>query len=106
MVGVRMMRGRSVMCLVLLLAVLITGMNAGAAGPVRAASLPEARSAPATGPRMDGSGVLSRIDAPTKAQLQHIWEVGQMLGQRPTVFARVGDSITASGSFLSDIGDG
>jgi hypothetical protein len=41
-----------------------------------------------------------------KAQLAHIWQVGQLLGRRPAVLARVGDSITASGSFLSDIGDG
>ena len=41
-----------------------------------------------------------------KAQLRHIWEIGQLLGRRPAVLARVGDSITASGSFLSDIGDG
>ncbi len=49
---------------------------------------------------------MGRIDAPMKAQLRHIWEVGQLLGRRPAVLARVGDSITASGSFLSDIGDG
>jgi hypothetical protein len=49
---------------------------------------------------------VGRIDAPMKAQLAHIWQVGQLLGRRPAVLARVGDSITASGSFLSDIGDG
>ncbi len=41
-----------------------------------------------------------------KAQLERIWQVGQLLGRRPAVVTRVGDSITASGSFLSDIGDG
>jgi hypothetical protein len=35
-----------------------------------------------------------------------VWAAGQALGRRATVFAKVGDSITASGSFLSDAGDG
>jgi hypothetical protein len=57
-------------------------------------------------PQSSLDDAVGRIDAPMKAQLRHIWEIGQLLGRRPAVLARVGDSITASGSFLSDIGDG
>jgi hypothetical protein len=49
---------------------------------------------------------VGRIDATTKARLRAVWQAGQALGRRPNVFAKVGDSITASGSFLSDVGDG
>ena len=57
-------------------------------------------------PVSDPLDALGRIDARGKAQLQRIWALGRQVGRRPAVFARVGDSITASGSFLSDIGDG
>ena len=49
---------------------------------------------------------VGRIDATTKERLQAVWRAGQALGRRPNVLAKVGDSITASGSFLSDVGDG
>jgi hypothetical protein len=49
---------------------------------------------------------LSRFDTVTKARLRVIWQAGQAQGRRPNVLAKVGDSITASGSFLSDVGDG
>jgi hypothetical protein len=44
------------------------------------------------------------IDSTSKATLRTIYLNGQVLGNRSGVFAKVGDSITASGSFLSDIG--
>jgi hypothetical protein len=59
----------------------------------------------AAAPVSDLLAALGPIDIAKKTQLRRIWQIGQMLGRRPTVFARVGDSITASGSFLSDIGD-
>jgi hypothetical protein len=49
---------------------------------------------------------LGRFDAVTKARLRAIWQAGQARGRRPNVLAKVGDSITASGSFLADVGDG
>jgi lysophospholipase L1-like esterase len=47
-----------------------------------------------------------QIDAVMKDRLRHVWLAGQTLGRRPNVLAKVGDSITSSGSFLSDAGDG
>jgi hypothetical protein len=44
------------------------------------------------------------INSASKATLRAIYLSGQGLGNRAGVFAKVGDSITASGSFLSDIG--
>ncbi len=49
---------------------------------------------------------LGRVDAVMKDRLSRVWQAGQQLGRRPTVLAKVGDSITASGLFLSDAGDG
>ncbi|MDQ2805733.1 MAG: SGNH/GDSL hydrolase family protein [Chloroflexota bacterium] len=49
---------------------------------------------------------LGRIDAVMKDRLGRVWQAGQQLGQRANVLAKVGDSITASGLFLSDAGDG
>jgi len=44
------------------------------------------------------------INSASKATLRAIYLSGQGLGNRAGVFAKVGDSITASGSFLTDIG--
>jgi hypothetical protein len=44
------------------------------------------------------------INSASKATLRAIYLNGQGLGNRAGVFAKVGDSITASGSFLTDIG--
>jgi hypothetical protein len=73
------------------------GTAAWPAAPVAAA--------PPTGPAAAPLG-MGRIDAVMKDRLQRIWQVGQIRGRRANVFAKVGDSITASGSYLSDIGDG
>ncbi|MFN5926801.1 MAG: SGNH/GDSL hydrolase family protein, partial [Roseiflexaceae bacterium] len=48
--------------------------------------------------------VIPVIDAAAKSRLRQIFLNGQMLGNRATVFAKAGDSITASWSFLVDIG--
>ena len=40
------------------------------------------------------------------AHVQEIFTLGQSLGNRPAVFSKVGDSITASGVYLSPIGRG
>ncbi|MGI8587633.1 MAG: SGNH/GDSL hydrolase family protein [Chloroflexia bacterium] len=68
------------------------------------ATLPTAptHAAPPTAP----TTALGRIDAQTRDRLRRIWQAGQQMGRRAHVLAKVGDSITASGSFLSDIGDG
>ncbi|HUS15764.1 MAG TPA: SGNH/GDSL hydrolase family protein [Chloroflexia bacterium] len=49
---------------------------------------------------------VGQIDSVMKDRLRRVWQAGQALGRRPNVLAKVGDSITASGSFLSDAGDG
>lgn len=49
---------------------------------------------------------VGRIDGVMKDRLGRIWQAGQQLGRRANVLAKVGDSITASGLFLSDAGDG
>lgn len=47
-----------------------------------------------------------RIDAGMKARLQEIHRRGLARGMRPAVFAKLGDSMTESASFLQDIGRG
>lgn len=44
------------------------------------------------------------INSASKATLRAIYLNGKVLGNRAGVFAKVGDSITSSGSFLTDIG--
>jgi hypothetical protein len=56
-------------------------------------------------PRGSIAGV-PRIDATLKVRLRAIAEVGVQHGMRHDVFAKVGDSITESGSFLQDVGHG
>ena len=48
--------------------------------------------------------VVPRIDAALKARLRGILEEGKRKGNRSNVFAKIGDSITESGSFLQGIG--
>ena len=48
--------------------------------------------------------VIPVIDAPLKSRLRTIYLHGQTLGNRAGVFAKAGDSITGSWSFLVDIG--
>ncbi|MBI5223166.1 SGNH/GDSL hydrolase family protein, partial [Candidatus Micrarchaeota archaeon] len=50
--------------------------------------------------------VVPNINSAMKANLRTILANGVALGNRPSVFAKVGDSITESGSFLTDIGCG
>lgn len=50
--------------------------------------------------------VLPSIDAAMKARLREVLRLGQERGMRPNVFAKVGDSITVSGFFLTDFGCG
>lgn len=51
-------------------------------------------------------GVVPRIDAATKARLRAVFLAGQARGNRANVFAKIGDSITESSSFLMAIGCG
>ena len=48
--------------------------------------------------------VVPVINAAMKARLRTIYLAGQAAGNRAGVFSKVGDSITATGSFLEDIG--
>jgi hypothetical protein len=50
--------------------------------------------------------VVPTIDATAKSRLRAIYLKGQKLKNRPGVFAKAGDSITASWSFLVDVGCG
>jgi hypothetical protein len=50
--------------------------------------------------------VVPRIDADTKARLRAVLTAGEALGNRAGVFAKAGDSITATNSFLTDVGCG
>ncbi len=65
---------------------------------VAAYSTPAPAARPVTG--------VGRIDTVMKDRLGRIWQAGQQLGRRANVLAKVGDSITASGLFLADAGDG
>jgi hypothetical protein len=47
---------------------------------------------------------LPRIDAALKATLREVFARGQTAGLRANVFAKLGDSITSSESFLADFG--
>ncbi len=49
--------------------------------------------------------VLPVIDPLTKAHLQNIFQWGQALGNHPNAFSKVGDSITATPDFLTQIAD-
>lgn len=79
----------------LALVLLISGVPGGGAPPAAAAPLGVAARPP-----------VGHIDAAMKARLRTVWQTGQARGRRANVLAKVGDSITSSGSFLSDIGDG
>lgn len=48
--------------------------------------------------------VVPVINASMKARLRAVYANGLALGNRAAVFSKVGDSITATGSFLTDIG--
>ncbi len=56
---------------------------------------------------LPGVGVaLPPWDAATVAHVREVRDRGVAMGNRVTVFAKIGDSITESGSFLSDVGFG
>jgi GDSL-like Lipase/Acylhydrolase family len=46
------------------------------------------------------------LDTATVARVRELRALGNSRGMRANVFAKIGDSITESGSFLSDIGEG
>jgi hypothetical protein len=46
------------------------------------------------------------LDTATVARVRELRALGSTRGMRANVFAKIGDSITESGSFLSDIGEG
>ncbi|MFN8130231.1 MAG: SGNH/GDSL hydrolase family protein [Solirubrobacteraceae bacterium] len=50
--------------------------------------------------------VVPRLDGPVAARIADLRAQGRRLGARPGVFAKAGDSITESASFLQDIGCG
>lgn len=71
--------------------------EAGPAAPTWSARAPAAvRRAP----------VVPRIQGRTAADLRRVWARGLEAGNRPDVFSKAGDSITATMSFLSGIGCG
>ena len=55
----------------------------------------------AAAPAVKELPIVPRIDAETKARLQAVVARGRLLGNRATVFAKVGDSITAGSAFLA-----
>ncbi len=57
-------------------------------------------------PTPSGMPIIPTIDSTMKARLRTIYLEGQSSGNRSSVFAKIGDSITESASFLSDIGYG
>ncbi|MDP3216306.1 MAG: SGNH/GDSL hydrolase family protein [Deltaproteobacteria bacterium] len=69
--------------------------------PVGAAVAPVAPSAAA-----DWERFVPPFDAPTLAHVRELFARGAAAGLRPDVFAKLGDSITESGSFAQDIGHG
>jgi lysophospholipase L1-like esterase len=54
----------------------------------------------------DTTLMVPTFDAATVAHIREVRARGLAMGMRPTVFAKIGDSITESASFLSDIGYG
>jgi len=58
------------------------------------------------GPPMDPTLSVPVFDAATVARVRALRAMGASRGMRPDVFAKIGDSITESASFLSDIGHG
>lgn len=49
---------------------------------------------------------VAALDAATEAHVREVFQAGARAGNRADVFAKVGDSITESASFLGDIGHG
>ncbi len=58
------------------------------------------------GPPMDPTLSVPALDAATVARVRALRALGATRGMRADVFAKIGDSITESASFLSDIGHG
>jgi hypothetical protein len=73
---------------------------------------PDAAPPPDITPPPDGGAVIDPLlavplfDAATVARIREIRALGVTMGVRPQVFAKIGDSITESNSFLNDIGQG
>src|SRR4051794_33368009 len=66
----------------------------------------EPTSTTSTTPTVAPPPAVPRIDAALQARLRRVVAIGRSLGNRPGVFAKVGDSITASPDFLVPIGCG
>jgi hypothetical protein len=77
--------------------------QAPAAAPEQPAQQP-AEAAPAPAPQRPP--VVPRIDQALKDRLRGVYLSGLEAGRRPTVFAKIGDSITASRYFLEAVGCG
>jgi hypothetical protein len=60
-----------------------------------------AGAAAADGPAVADLPIVPRIDAAMKERLRAVLAHGKVLGNRPRVFAKVGDSISAGSAFLS-----
>ena len=56
--------------------------------------------------RQRAEAVIVPFDDPTTSRVRALFRAGAAAGQRADVFAKLGDSITESGSFLMDIGHG
>src|SRR6187455_2123437 len=65
---------------------------------------PEATAAPPPAPEQPP--VVPRIDQALKDRLRGVYQSGVEAGRRPQVFAKIGDSITASTYFLEPVGCG
>lgn len=76
--------------------------------PVEAPATPVAAGSDASvvgaGPALDRA--IPAMDAATAAHVREVFQAGAAGGNNPRVFAKIGDSITESGSFLMDVGHG
>lgn len=74
--------------------------------PTRTPTGPTRTPTPTRIPSVATPPIVPLIDAASKARLRTIYLFGQTQGNRAAVFAKIGDSITESGSFLQDVGCG
>ena len=79
-------------------------LPAGGTPPAAAPETSDAGEAPTHASGLEAS--VPALDAATVAHVRQVFEAGEHAGNHPDVFAKIGDSITESGSFLGDIGHG
>ena len=84
----------------------ITRTPRATATNTRTASITRTASATITLTPIEAVPIIPKIDAITKSILIQVHRKGLDMGNRENTFAKVGDSITASDSFLMDIGCG